>query len=45
MYGILVEIPKGKRPLARTKRRWEDNIKMDLKEIRWRRGLNLSGSG
>jgi hypothetical protein len=27
--------PEGKRPLGRTKRRWEDNIKMDLREIRW----------
>jgi hypothetical protein len=45
VYGILVGIPEGKRLLARTKHRWEDNIKMDLKEIEWRRGLNLSGSG
>jgi hypothetical protein len=27
--------PKGKRPLGRPRRRWEDNIKMDLREIRW----------
>ena len=25
--------PVGKRPLGRTKRRWEDNIKMDLQEV------------
>jgi hypothetical protein len=29
-YKVLVERPKGKRPLGRSKRRWEDNIKMDL---------------
>jgi hypothetical protein len=27
--------PEGKRPLERPRRRWVDNIKMDLKEIRW----------
>jgi hypothetical protein len=27
--------PKGKRPLGRPIRRWEDNIKMDLREIGW----------
>jgi hypothetical protein len=30
---ILVEKPEGKRPLGRPKRRWVDNIKMDLREI------------
>jgi hypothetical protein len=30
---ILVGRPEGKRPLGRHKRRWEDNIKMDLREI------------
>ena len=25
--------PEGKRPLGRPRRRWEDNIKMDLKEV------------
>jgi hypothetical protein len=32
-YRILVGKPEGKRPLGRPKRRWEDNIKMDLREI------------
>jgi hypothetical protein len=32
-YGILVGMPEGKRPLGRPKRRWVDNIKMDLREI------------
>jgi hypothetical protein len=27
--------PEGKRPLERPKRRWEDGIKMDLREIVW----------
>jgi hypothetical protein len=44
-YRILVGRPEGKRPFGRTRRRWEDNIKMGLKEIEWGRGLNLSGSG
>jgi hypothetical protein len=29
----LVGKPEGKRPLGRPRRRWEDNIKMDLREI------------
>jgi hypothetical protein len=32
-YSILVERPEGRRPLGRPRRRWEDNIKMDLREI------------
>jgi hypothetical protein len=32
-YNILIGRPEGKRPLGRPRRRWEDNIKMDLKEI------------
>jgi hypothetical protein len=32
-YNILVGRPEGRRPLGRPRRRWEDNIKMDLKEI------------
>jgi hypothetical protein len=34
-YRILVGNPEGKRPLGRPRCRWEDNIKMDLKEIGW----------
>jgi hypothetical protein len=34
VYRVLVGKPEGKRPLGRPKRRWEDNIKMDLWEIR-----------
>jgi hypothetical protein len=32
-YGVLVVRPQVKRPLGRPRRRWEDNIKMDLREI------------
>jgi hypothetical protein len=32
-YMILVGKPEGKRPLGRPRRRWMDNIKMDLREI------------
>jgi hypothetical protein len=34
-YSILVGKLEGKRPLRRSRHRWEDNIRMDLKEIRW----------
>jgi hypothetical protein len=33
VYRVLVGRPKGKRPLGRHRRRWEDNIKMDLRAI------------
>jgi len=33
IYRILVGKPEGKKPLVRTRRRWEDNIKMDLQEV------------
>jgi len=33
VYRILVEKPEGKRPLGRPRRRWEDNIKMDIQEV------------
>jgi hypothetical protein len=32
-YSILVEKPEGKRPLVGPRRSWEDNIRMDLREI------------
>ena len=32
-FKILTSKPTGKRPLGRPRRRWEDNIRMDLKEI------------
>jgi hypothetical protein len=33
VYRVLVGKPEGKRPLGRSRHRWEDNIKMDLREI------------
>ena len=35
---VLLGKPEGKRPLGRPRRRWEDNIKMDLQEVRGSRG-------
>ena len=35
---VLVGKPEGKRPLGRPKRRWEDNIKMDLQKVGGGRG-------
>ena len=34
-YGVLTRTPEGKRPLVRPRRRWEDNIKMDIQEVEW----------
>jgi hypothetical protein len=34
-YEILVGTPEEKRPLGRPRHRWEDNIKMDLREVGW----------
>jgi len=33
VHRVLVGKPEGKRPLRRPRRRWEDNIKMDLQEV------------
>jgi hypothetical protein len=33
VYRVLVGKPEGKRPLGRPRRRWEDNLKMDLQEV------------
>jgi hypothetical protein len=34
-YRALVGKSEGRRPLERLRRRWEDNIKMDLREVGW----------
>jgi hypothetical protein len=34
-YRALVGKPEGRIPLGRPRRRWEDNIKMDLREVEW----------
>ena len=39
VYRVLVANTEGKTPLGRPRRRWEDNIKMDLQEVR-RRGMD-----
>jgi hypothetical protein len=44
-YRALVGKSEGSRPLERPRRRWEDNIKMDLREIGWGHRLDRSGSG
>ena len=33
MYRVLVGKPEGRRPLGRPRRRWVDNIRMDLQEV------------
>jgi len=33
VFRVLVENPEGNRPLGRPRRRWEDDIKMDLQEV------------
>jgi hypothetical protein len=45
-YRALVGKPEGRRPLLRHRRRWEDNIKMDIRLNGWgAHGLDQSGSG
>jgi len=43
VYRVLVGKPEGKRPLGRHRHRWEDNIKMDFREVGY--GLDRAGSG
>jgi hypothetical protein len=38
IHTVLVGKPQGKRPLGKPRRRWEDNIKMDLQEVGGSRG-------
>ena len=37
VYRVLVGKPEGKRPLGRPRRRWMDNIRIDLQEVGWPR--------
>jgi hypothetical protein len=37
-YNILIGKPEGKIPLGRHRRRWEDNIRMDVRETGWEFG-------
>jgi hypothetical protein len=43
-YRVLVGKPEGRRPLERPRRRWEDNIKMGLREVGWGAWTGSSGS-
>jgi hypothetical protein len=46
VYRVLMGKPEGKRPLERLRRRWEDGLKMDLREIVWGGcGVDSPGSG
>jgi len=45
VYRVLVGRPEGKRPLGRLRRRWKDNIKMDLRETGIDGALDSAGSG
>jgi len=40
VYSVLVWRPEGTRPLGRPRCTWEDNIKMDLQEVRWENGMD-----
>ena len=42
-FKMLTGTPTGKRPLGRPRRRWENNIRMDLKEIGDMRAIGLIG--
>jgi len=45
-YKMLLGKPHEERPVGRSRCRWEDNIRMDLREVGWGRcGLDSSGSG
>jgi hypothetical protein len=39
-YRVLMGRPEGKRPFGRPRLRWEENIKMDLQEVRRKHGLD-----
>jgi hypothetical protein len=45
VYKVLVGKPEGKRPLGRPRRRWEDGIRIDLREIGLGGGGGLTGGG
>jgi hypothetical protein len=42
VYSVLVGKTDGKRPLGRPRRRWEDNIKMDLREVGRRHRIDVA---
>jgi hypothetical protein len=44
-YRLFVRKPEGKRPLGRPRRRWMDNIRMDLGEVGWGVRMDLGEVG
>ena len=44
-YRVLVGKPERKRPLVKPRRRWENNIKMDLRDVGWGKGYGRDRSG
>jgi hypothetical protein len=42
---VLVGKPEGKRPIGRSRRKWEDGIRMDIRETGWWGGLDSTVSG
>jgi hypothetical protein len=45
VYRVLMGKPEGKRPVGRPRRRWEDGIRLDIREIGWECRFDLVGSG
>jgi hypothetical protein len=45
VHRVLVGKLEGKRPLGRPRHRWEDGIRMDLREISWRGGCGVDPVG
>jgi hypothetical protein len=45
VYMVSVRKPEGKRPLGTARRRWEEGIKMDLREIGWGGGGRVDSPG
>jgi hypothetical protein len=45
MRWVLVGETENRRPLGKPRRKWEDNIKMDLREVGWELRLDRSGTG
>ena len=44
VYRVLTRNPEGRRSLGRPRHRWENNIKIDIREVGRRHGLDQSGS-
>jgi hypothetical protein len=45
VYGVVVGKRAGKRQLGRPRRRWKDNIKIDLQKVSWGHELDRAASG